>query len=292
MFIRTLLVSLFLASTIFAQAKVGTTGAQFLESTPSVRSLGMGEVGAALVDRQSSYSNPATLGLSGDYTLSFSFRPIMSDLGFSGSGVHYQFLNLSSKLTTLSSGWSIHGGAHLAHLSTGKMIERTYQQGTYEGTGREFTATDNAYGVTVALANASPLSFSFGGTIRYVEENFHDYSSRGLAMDFGGVVRIPLGATVENNANSSPRTSLTAGMSLKNWGPDLKIIDKTYPLPSSFHFGLALETNLSDFSFTAAVEEKTSTKLKEGETSIGLESGLRDALWLRVGSVGNSYEDN
>jgi hypothetical protein len=292
MFIRTFLVSLFLTSTILAQAKVGTTGAQFLELTPSVRSLGMGEVGAALSDHQSAYSNPATLGLSGDYTLSFSFRPLQTDLGYSGSDVNYQYLNLSSKVATFSNGWSMHAGLLWGHLGNGSMIEWTYQEGTYEGTGREFTATDNTYGVTVALSKSSPLSFGFGGTVRYVEENSNDYSADGVAFDLGGVVRIPLSETVENNGNSNPRTSLTAGASLKNWGPDLKLVDKEYPLPSAFRFGLALETHLSDFSFTVAVEEKTSTKLKEGEASIGLESGLRDAIWLRIGSAGNSYQDN
>ncbi len=292
MFIRTFLVSVFLTSTIFAQAKVGTTGAQFLELMPSVRSLGMGEVGAPLVDRQSSYSNPATLGLSGDYTLSFSFRPLLTDLGYSGSDINYQYLNLSSRVATFSNGWSMHAGLLWGHLGTGTMTEHTYQQGTYEGTGREFTATDNTYGVTMALSKSSPLSFSFGGTVRYVEENFHDYSANGVAFDLGGIVRIPLGAAVVDNANSGPRTSLTAGASLQNWGPDIKFVDKEYPLPSSLRFGIALETHLSDLTIIAAIEEKTSTKLKEGEASVGLESGFRDAIWLRVGVAGDSYRED
>ncbi|MBK7140640.1 MAG: hypothetical protein IPH75_01010 [bacterium] len=292
MFFRILLTSLILSSSLFAQAKVGTTGAQFLEMMPSVRSLGMGEVAAPLIDRQSHYTNPATLGLSGDYALSFTFRPIPSELSNSGSGVDYQSLGLASHVASLKNGWNLHLGLQAIRLSSGTLIERTYQQGTYEGTGREFEATSNAYAVTAALSSGSHIAYGFGGTFRYVEEDFNDFTADGIAYDLGAIVRIPLKTASVATPKPRPLTSLTAGISLKNMGADIEFIDNSYPLPSSLVFGLALEMNLSRISLVAAMQEQMTTELTEGEVGLGLECGLYDFLWLRLGRTPNGDFDN
>ncbi len=292
MIFRTLLIILTLTSSLFAQAKVGTTGAQFLEIMSSVRSLGMGEVAAPLIDRQSHFTNPATLSLTGDYSLSFTVRPIPSDLGYAGSGMNYQYLGLASHVATLGDRWDLHLGLHSIRLASGSMIERTYQQGTYEGTGQRFKATANAYALTASIASGSHVKYGFGGTLRYVEENFHDFSSDGVAYDLGAIVRVPFYPAGHSTETRHTLTSLTAGVSLKNLGPDLTFIDKDYPLPSAVVFGLSLELQFPNISLLAAVQEQMTTAFEEREVGIGIETGLYDMVWLRLGRSPNGDFDD
>ncbi len=292
MIIRYLLILLALSSSLFAQAKVGTTGAQFLEVMSSVRALGMGEVAAPMIDRQSHFTNPATLGLTGDYTLSFTLRPVPSELGYAGSGMDYQYLGLTSHVATLGDRWDLHLGLHSIRLASGNLIERTYQQGTFEGTGRVYEATANAYAITASIASGTHLQYGVGGTLRYIEENYHDFSSTGVAYDLGAIVKVPFWSVVQSTPSTRPLTSLTAGVSVKNHGPDLTFIDKKYPLPSALIFGLALEVEFPNISFVAAVQDQMTTAFEEREVGIGIESGLYDLLWLRFGRSPNGDFDD
>lgn len=289
MIFRVLLITLILASSLFAQAKVGTTGDSFLELVPSVRSLGMGGVGAALIDRQSHYSNPATLGLTGGYLISFAFRPVETEFG---DLTRHQSLDLSSQVARFGAGWKLSAALQQVGLTTGPFIERTYQQGSYEGTGRTFNATANTYSMTVAVARESRLSYGVGGSLQYIEEDLHDFTIDGYSYDLGAVVSFPVKFDKTLGQPSVPTISLTAGITAKRFGPDMRFVDKNLPLPSALLFALAMETRTADMSLVLSVEEETSQKLANGEASIGLEIGFRDAAWLRAGLAGNRDGDD
>jgi hypothetical protein len=285
---RTLLLSILLISTSFSQAKVGTTGAQFLDFTTSVRSSGMGGVGVALIDRQAFAYNPASLGLSDMRfgSISLLFPPF--DLGPEGSGLNYNVINASSRILKEPEGWNLTIAAQRIYLGSGSMMERTYEQGTYEGTGQFFTASDHAYSLTVATAHTGKVGIGFGGTVRGIAEHFYDYSATGFAIDLGGIVSIPLVSPTHPTTRPAPIMRLTSGVALRNFGPDMKFIEKKYPLPKNFLIGTALDLRTANWSMIASVEMETTTKLKRTDEQFGLEIGYRDATWGRIGRTGDS----
>ena len=111
-------IALMLPSMAAAQAKVGTTGAQFLELGVSARAMGMAEAFSAVAnDISAVYYNPAGLTalLGKEVMTTYISLPADVNYGFVGMGVPLEAV-----------GGVV--GIGLYGLSSGKMIERTYQQ--------------------------------------------------------------------------------------------------------------------------------------------------------------------
>jgi hypothetical protein len=128
-------------SQVNAQAKVGTTGCQFLELGVSARSMGMADAFTAVANDVSAvYYNPAGL-------TSLWGREAMATYISLPADINYGFLAIGFPLESVGGVL----GVGMYGLSSGKIIERTYEQGVdrdgYQGTGREFSAEDLAISV-------------------------------------------------------------------------------------------------------------------------------------------------
>ncbi len=260
------LIGLMLPSLVAAQAKVGTTGAQFLELGVSARAMGMAEAFAAVSnDISAVYYNPAGLTSLLGKELMTTYIAMPADVSYAFAGVGVPLESVGGVV-----------GIGLYGLSSGKMIERTYQQGTYEGTGREFTAQD--FALSLGYGRYLTDRFSIGINVKYVGEYFHDYTANGWSADVG------------TNYDTGFR-GFKIAMVITNFGPDLKLIDKAYPLPINFRFGACINLldNANHLMTFAAEGSHPSDNLEK--YNAGIEYTFNDRFILRAGSRFNYDED-
>ncbi len=241
-----------------AQAKVGTTGAQFLELGVSARAMGMAEAFAATADDISAvYYNPAGLTSLFGREAAFTYIDMPADVGFGFGALGFPLESVGGVL-----------GIGVYALSSGQMIERTPTSGTYEGTGRTFGWND--FAASVSYGRYLTDRFSIGFTVKYIGEFVHDYSASGWSADVG---------TVYDTGHRGFRIAMV----ISNFGPDLTMISKSYPLPINFKFGGCIDViEGEDHLVTFAAEgAHPSDNLEKYNT--GLEYVFKDRYVLRAG---------
>ncbi len=205
-------VLLFAASDSFGQAKVGTTGAQFLELGVSARAMGMAEAFTAVVDDITAvYYNPAGLTTLYGKEMAVSYVAMPADVGFGFAAFGLPLESIGGVLAFSATG-----------LTSGDMIETTYEDGTINGTGRSFAY--NALAAGISYGRYLTDRFSVGFTVRGIFERAHDYGANGWSADVG------------TSYNTGFR-NFRIGMAITNFGPDMRFIDNAYPLPINFKFG-------------------------------------------------------
>ena len=260
------LTAFMLPSDVNAQAKVGTTGAQFLELGVSARAMGMAEAFTAVADDISAvYYNPA--GLVNLYGREVAFTKVQMP-----ADINYYFSGIGLPLESIGGvvGIGFYG------LFSGDIIETDYYRGTDIGTGRIFSY--EAYALSVSYGRYLTDRFSIGISAKYIGEFTHDYSSSGWSADVG------------TNYDTGFR-GFKIAMSISNFGPDMKFINNGYPLPINFKFGGAINVVENDnHVVTFAVEgAHPSDNLEKYNT--GLEYTFKERFTLRSGSRFNYDED-
>ena len=249
--------ALLLPGQVRAQAKVGTTGAQFLELGVSARAMGMAEAYIAVVDDISAgYYNPASLTQLYGREAAFTHINMPAD-------VSYNWAALGMPLESVG---GVVGIAMYA-LSSGDMVERTWGQAV-EGTGRTFSWNDYAF--SMSYGRYLTDRFSIGATVRYVGEFAHDFNAQGWSADVG-------------TCYDTGHRGFKIAMVITNFGPDLKMIDNAYPLPINFKFGGSINVidgydHLLTFSAEGAHPADNLEKY-----NAGLEYTFKDRFVLRGG---------
>lgn len=255
-----LLCLIFLAAPtlVHAQAKVGTAGAQFLELGPSARAMGMAEAFAAVTNDVSAvYYNPAALiNLYGMETM-FTYIRMPADINYGAVATGFPLESVGGVV-----------GFGVFALSTGDIVRTTYEQGTIEGTGQTFSAEDLAISASYGRYLTDKVSIGF--TLRYIGEYFEEKTSNGWAADVGIVY------------NTGYRGFKIATV-ITNFGPDLKFIEKDYPLPINFKFGASfnLLENVDNMLTFSAEGTHPSDNLEK--YNVGLEYTFKDRFVLRTG---------
>lgn len=252
-------------SSSWAQAKVGTTGAQFLELGVSARAMGMGEAFTAISNDVSAvYYNPAGLTslLGREVMVTYIDMPADVQYGFAAYGMPLE---------------SIGGvlGIGVYALTSGEMIETTYERGVeygstigVAGTGRTFAWND--FALSVGYGRYLTDRFSIGFTLRYIGEFTHDYSASSWSADVG-------------TSYDTGYRGFKLAMAITNFGPDLEFIEQAAPLPINFKFGGTINiVETADHIVTMAAEGAHPSDNLEKYTS-GLEYSFKERFILRVG---------
>ncbi|RJP80013.1 MAG: hypothetical protein C4524_04315 [Candidatus Zixiibacteriota bacterium] len=262
---RLILLLLFLAipALCWGQAKVGTTGVQFLKVGVSARAMAMAEAYIGVADDAAAlYYNPGGLLQlrQPDYVLTHIAYP---------AGLQFEYVGATWPVPTLNAAI----GAQVTFLHTDKMDETTPEM-PY-GTGRTFTASDLAAGFTYAQRLTN--KFSVGGTVKYVEERLADEKASGVAFDVG---------TFYNTGWNS----VIIAMSITNFGPDMDFVNSPFPMPINFKFGGSIRAlNTPDHTLLVALEGWHPNDNLE-QFNLGLEYGYAQTAFLRAGKKINGFK--
>jgi len=197
----------------FGQAKVGTAGLQFLKVGPGARATSMGDAFTAVADDASAlYYNPGGL-------IQIKSPEALFTLIDYPAGI--KFVYMGGVIPSPATSGVI--GFQATSLFTDEMIETTPEM-PY-GTGRTFTASDLAVGLTYCQRLTD--KFSVGGTVKYLNEHLADKAASGWSADVGTYY-------------ATGWRKINIGMVIQNFGPDMTFETTPFPLPISFKFGASM----------------------------------------------------
>ncbi|MYI67489.1 MAG: UPF0164 family protein [Boseongicola sp. SB0673_bin_14] len=278
-----------------ATTNVGTAGAQFLKIGPGARvdSLG-GAFGALADDVTSIYWNPAGISQLEKTSFSDTHTIWLAD-------IRYNYLAFSipiEKIGTL--------GASVTFLNVPDTEITTLAKP--DGTGLWYSAYDTAVSLAYArqlYAQESGVKLSVGVNAKYIHQQIHRESARGVAIDVGTLYH-------------TGWRSLRIGMSFSNFGPEMRFSGPDlesgseisgdqrtsdyrpfpdtsnptrtaaletieFPLPSNFRIGIAYDViDAGDNLLTLALDANHPNDNSE-RLNIGMEYWYRRMAAIRAG---------
>lgn len=286
-FNKIILLLIFLVNAVvFGQSnaidKVGTTSFQFLKVAPDARATGMGESFVSVADDINSiYWNPAGLAGLSDLNITTSFVDYFMDVvhfSFAGSYNFGEFgtIGISALFTDV-------GDIPVTNVEN---LFRDPVTGVYNpGLTGEYI-NPGATMFSLSYARAISTKFSFGLTVKYAEED--------LVVDKKGVVMFDGGILYDTGFKT-----IKLGISLRHFGPEVKYVNKSYPLPQVLAMGISGylfspgENLLGDLGHHKILISYDLTQPRDysQQHQIGMEYSFLDYLFLRGGYKINYDEE-
>ncbi len=241
--------------------KTATAGFVFLEVPSTSRGAALGESGLALVDENSSavFNNPASLGFS-EYQHSFSasYAPWLADIK-----------NYASSYAIKTDIGTFGVGLVLFDYGTMPRTVIAQDKQVFDVVGT-FDAKSLAAGVTYSKMLTD--QFSFGTTLKFVQERIDIYSASNIVLDAGVLYYTGLG-------------SLRMAAAMQNFGANAKFINDEFKMPAVFKLGLAGELfgdANSEHRLTLMVEARHPNDGNE-KVNVGAEYSWNNSIALRSG---------
>jgi len=257
--------------------RVGTSSLQFLKIGMGARATGMGEAFVAVSDDISSlFWNPAGLVQFEEDGFTFSHTQWFVDTRIEYFGGVYHFLGKNAI------------GLSVTSLRTEDMKVTTEFQPT--GTGEYFRYSDLAIGLS--FAKQLTEQFSFGVTVKYIEESLGKLKMRGVVADLATFYRTGLGtsrfAVIISNFGSqvSPTGSVT-----RIDGSEFNSFQKFSP-PTLFRIGFAIEPWMNEKNRITTSVQLNSPNDNAENVCFGVEYAYNDFLFLRTGYKLNVDAEN
>ena len=149
------------------------------------------------------------------------------------------------------------------------MTETDYGHGTMAGTGRDFSYQDLA--MSMSYGRYLTDRFSLGVTVKYIGEKAGNYASaNGWSADVG-------------TSYDTGFRNFKIAMVIMNFGPDLKFIERAYPLPINFKFGGTIDVVQSTSNVLTLAAEGSHPSDNLEKYNAGLEYTFQDRFSLRGG---------
>jgi len=276
-----LLVSFLCSNIAYSFDKSGTTSFQFLSVRPSSRAASLAGAFSTIADNsEASFWNPACLVKVQNMDASISYIDYFLDV---------KMYSFSAAYTTQD--WGTFGIFGL-YTDVGTIEETTRDAISVSGdninpglTGRTFTPYQLYGGISYAKSLTN--KFSFGINVKYVEENLI-YAKTGEVVFDGGI-----------NFNTNYK-SIQIGASIKNFGKDVKYIDKAYPIPQTLNIGVSANligntgNNLlvdSDIHKLLFAYDIIQPRDYAQEHAVGMEYSYDNMIALRVGYKFNGDQE-
>lgn len=248
--------------------RAGISVFQFLKIGVGARGVGMGESFVAVANDVSAlYWNPAGLVQGREDAVMASHTEYVADIKHDFLGVTYHLSESDAVGAAFSS----------LHM---KDMEVTTETQPF-GTGRYFGFGDVAFGLTYSRKMTE--QFSFGATVRYVEETLDVLKMRSVMVDLGTYYWTGLGsarfAVVISNfgADVAPRGTVT------DYSGQATSTFQTFSLPTVFRLGMAFEPiEDGEHRLTTSVQLNHPNDNSE-HLRFGAEYAWRGTLFLRAG---------
>jgi Uncharacterised protein family (UPF0164). len=262
---------------ILGAQRVGISTAEFLKIGVGSRASAMGEAFVAVAnDASALYWNPAGLVQFKDDQLLLSHNIWVVDINHDFVGAVYHMDETNAF------------GVSFTSLSMQDMPVTTEFQPF--GTGEYFGYSDMA--LAVSYSRKMTDQFSFGGTVRYIEETLDKLKMRGVMIDLGTYYWTGLGTTrfavaVSNFGNQlapDGQVVLIGKRSNSQW--------QAFSPPTVFRIGFAFEPYENEFNKITASIQLNHPNDNSENVSTGVEYSWKNTFYLRGGYKFNVEEQN
>ena len=262
---------------VLGDQRAGISTAQFLKIGVGGRASAMGESFIAISDDASAlYWNPAGIAQFSKNQLIISHNVWVADINNDFIGVVYHLDDDNSF------------GASLTAVTMDDMPVTT--EFAPFGTGEYFGYTDIA--VSITYARKMTKQFSFGGSVKYIEETLDKLKMRGFMIDLGTYYRTGLGSTrfavtVSNfGSELAPdgQVTLVGNREADEW--------QSFAPPTVFRIGFAFEPYESEeHRITTSIQLNHPNDNSEN-VALGAEYAWQKMFFLRGGYKFNVDEQN
>lgn len=257
--------------------RAGISTLQFLKIGVGGRASAMGDAFVAVAnDASALYWNPAGLVQTKENQVIFSHNEWLVDIKHEFAGAVYHFSSNDAL------------GVAFTSLHMDKMPVTT--EVMPRGTGEYFTFGD----IAVALTYSRKMTeqFSFGGTIRYVEETLDKLKMRGLMVDLGTLYWTGLGSTRFAVTISNFGNELAPDGEVVLFGKRKNSNWQSFSPPTMFRIGFALEPYQNDQHRITASAQLNHPNDNSESFVTGLEYAWKNIFFLRGGYKFNVEEQN
>ena len=257
--------------------RAGISTAQFLKIGVGGRATAMGDAFVAVANDVSAlYWNPAGLTQFSENQIMFSHNKWVVDINHDFIGAVYHL----DETNTF--------GVSLTSLSMDEM-KVTTEYAPF-GTGEYFGFSD--MGIAVSYSRRMTDQFSFGGTIRYIEESLDKLKMRGVMIDLGTYYWTGLGSTrfavaVTNFGNDlapDGEVVLVGNRTRSEW--------QSFSPPTMFRIGFALEPYEDEENRVTASIQLNHPNDNSENLSLGVEYVWNKMFFARGGYKFNVDEQN
>lgn len=257
--------------------RAGISTAQFLKIGVGARAAALGESFVAIAnDASALYWNPAGLAQFEKNQVIFSHNVWLVD-------INHDFIGAVYHLDTDNS-----FGVSLTALTMDDMPVTT--EYSPFGTGAYFGYSDIALSLTYARKMTE--QFSFGGTVKYIEETLDKLKMRGVMIDLGTYYRTGLGSTRFAVAVSNFGAELAPDGDVVLIGNRSNSEWQSFAPPTIFRIGFAFEPyENEEHRITTAIQLNHPNDNSENVV-LGAEYGWNKMLFLRGGYKFNVDEQN
>jgi len=257
--------------------RAGISTAQFLKIGVGGRASAMGDAFVAIAnDASALYWNPAGLSLFPDNQLMVSHNEWVVDIkhDFIGAVYHLDGTNTF--------------GVSLTSLRTDDMAVTT--EFAPFGTGEYFSYSDMA--IAVSYSRKMTEQFSFGGTVKYVEETLDKLKMRAVMIDLGTFYYTGLGSSRFAVAVTNFGNQMAPDGEVVLWGGRKVSEWQSFSPPTMFRIGFAFEPYQNDEHMVTTSIQLNHPNDNSENVSLGAEYKWKSLLFLRGGYKFNVDEQD